>query len=572
MAWKSGPSSSADIYEIARYADVNANGTYVLDGLAGIDKLVVDSNLSRSDFIYTPPDVNGIARLDSVSGASHAYHYRLKNFEIIDFAGTVNDITISSAPVGNVAPTGTSKTITINEDTIKTFSTADFGFSDSNVGDTLTKVKIMILPSLGTLTLDTVAVSANQEIAVADIVAGKLKFEPVANANGNGYATIAFRVSDAELYSTSNNLFTFNVTPVNDAPVVANAIANQSIDGGSAISINLKTGGYFSDPDGGTLTYVVTQSSGAALPAWLKFDAKTGILSGTAANSNTTLSIKVTAKDASNLSVVDEFDLTVSQANLAPVAKTPTLKAIKATEGKAVNYVMPAAQFSDANGDALTYTATLANDAPLPSWLSFNALTKTLSGTPGYDQSGVISVKITASDGTASASSTLQITVANVASIKGTAAIDTINAGVGNDTITGLAGNDTISGGAGVDTIVGGAGNDTLTGGSENDIFVFDTAPNALQNVDTITDFLLGDKLQLNLSIFKGLTKKVGFTDAQFAHSTDTLTASDRIIYNSSTGELYYDADGNGATAAVQIALIGVDTHYNLAYTDFVLK
>ena len=570
MAWTG--SSGNDNYYIVRYADVNANGTNVLDGLEGTDRLIVDSNLSRSEFSYTPPDANGITRLDSVSGASHDYHYRLKNFEIIDFAGTVNDITISSAPVENIAPTGTSKTITISEDTIKTFSITDFGFFDSNVGDTLTKVKIMILPSLGTLTLDTVAVNANQEIVVADIVAGKLKFEPVANANGNGYATIAFRVSDAELYSTINNLFTFNVTPVNDAPVVANQIENQSIDGGSAISINLKTRGYFTDPEGDALTYIVTQSSGAALPKWLKFDAKTGILSGAAGNSNATLSIKVTAKDASNLSVINEFDLKVSQVNLPPIAKTSSLKAIKATEGKAVNYVMPAAQFSDANGDELTYTATLANDAPLPSWLSFNALTKTLSGTPGYDQSGVISVKITASDGTASASSTLQITVANLASIKGTDSINTINAGDGNDSITGLAGNDTISGGAGNDTIAGGAGNDTLTGDLGSDIFVFDTAPNALQNLDTITDFLAGDKLQLNLSIFKGLTKKVGFTDAQFAHSTDTLTASDRIIYKSSTGELFYDADGNGATAAVQIALIGLDTHFDLAYTDFVLK
>ena len=37
-------------------------------------------------------------------------------------------------------------------------------------------------------------------------------------------------------------------------------------------------------------------------------------------------------------------------------------------------FQIPADTFSDANGDPLTLTATLANGDPLPSWLSFNSV------------------------------------------------------------------------------------------------------------------------------------------------------------------------------------------------------
>ena len=53
-----------------------------------------------------------------------------------------------------------------------------------------------------------------------------------------------------------------------------------------------------------------------------------------------------------------------------------------ATAGTAFSYTFPANTFGDDDGDTLTYTAAKSDDTALPSWLSFNANTRTFSGTP----------------------------------------------------------------------------------------------------------------------------------------------------------------------------------------------
>ena len=74
----------------------------------------------------------------------------------------------------------------------------------------------------------------------------------------------------------------------------------------------------------------------------------------------------------------------------------------------------------------LTYSVTLANGAALPLWLSFDATTQTFSGTPSQDYNGNIDVKVTASDGSLTASDifTLTITPVNDAPIVATLLVD----------------------------------------------------------------------------------------------------------------------------------------------------
>ena len=146
--------------------------------------------------------------------------------------------------------------------------------------------------------------------------------------------------------------------------------------------------------------------------------------------------------------------------------------------------------------------------------------------------------------------------------------------GNGNDldnALTGNGGNNTLNGGAGSDLLDGASGNDNLSGGSGADTFAFTTPLNASRNVDTITDFVSGvDKILLSSAIFR----EIGFTgtpssDAFFFTGGESQNADDRIVYDQSNGALYYDADGTGALAAVQFALLS--SAPTLLYTDFLV-
>jgi Ca2+-binding RTX toxin-like protein len=145
---------------------------------------------------------------------------------------------------------------------------------------------------------------------------------------------------------------------------------------------------------------------------------------------------------------------------------------------------------------------------------------------------------------------------------------DTLNGGDGNDTILGGVAIDVIDGGAGADTIRSQEGSDTVTGGAGADRFVFDVLIGS-GNVDKITDFsVVDDTIILDKAIFTTLTAG-NLPTAAFVIGTAAGDADDRIVYNSANGALFYDADGNGAGAAVQFATLSAGLALTAA--DFVV-
>jgi Ca2+-binding RTX toxin-like protein len=141
----------------------------------------------------------------------------------------------------------------------------------------------------------------------------------------------------------------------------------------------------------------------------------------------------------------------------------------------------------------------------------------------------------------------------------GNAQSNTLTGNKADNRLDGLGGADQLAGGAGADTLAGGAGSDTLTGGDGADVFLFDSAPAGTQNVDRVTDFLHGtDRIGLDLSTFVVPGSGAALDPGAFASGAGLKTAQDaddRVIYNTSTGALYYDADGSaGASAAVRFA------------------
>ncbi|WP_308219935.1 calcium-binding protein, partial [Roseomonas populi] len=137
----------------------------------------------------------------------------------------------------------------------------------------------------------------------------------------------------------------------------------------------------------------------------------------------------------------------------------------------------------------------------------------------------------------------------------GTSGANTLSGLGGSDRLYGKGGNDRLEGGDGNDTLSGGAGSDDLIGGTGADQFVFDVAPNA-SAVDRIIDFEAGmDKVVISRGAF-GIAS--GATPALIANAAPVASGPGGVLlYDTAgggAGGLFWDADGAGGTAAVQIA------------------
>ncbi len=146
------------------------------------------------------------------------------------------------------------------------------------------------------------------------------------------------------------------------------------------------------------------------------------------------------------------------------------------------------------------------------------------------------------------------------------------NGTAGADILFGELGNDTLSGAGGNDRLHGDLGRDRISTGSGKDVVVFDQRPSS-SNRDTITDFdPKKDSLYLDNAFFTKLGKKgslekpakLSKTYLEFDAPND---ANDYLIYNRKTGVLSYDADGNKAGKAVEIAVF--TNKPKLTYADF---
>ncbi|HLH98866.1 MAG TPA: putative Ig domain-containing protein [Xanthobacteraceae bacterium] len=250
-----------------------------------------------------------------------------------------------------------------------------------------------------------------------DSTTGMLEIRnPWGTMSGQNWDT-TFEVSLSTLLADGDTITADNVgqggtptpppPPANPSPpVLAAQTATQTWVIGKSISFTLAAG-TFKDPQNETLTYSATLANGAALPAWLTFNAASDTFTGTVPLGTNGLNIKVTATDTSGLSASETFSVQ------APAAAAPVVMAQTATQtwklGQAVNFKLASNTFTDPQGEKLTYKATLANGSALPTWLSFNAATETFTGTVPVNANG-LSIKVTATDsGGASSSETISV-------------------------------------------------------------------------------------------------------------------------------------------------------------------
>ncbi|MBT3142865.1 hypothetical protein KL867_17480 [Ruegeria litorea] len=166
-----------------------------------------------------------------------------------------------------------------------------------------------------------------------------------------------------------------------------------------------------------------------------------------------------------------------------------------------------------------------------------------------------VTVNLTAGVGTrGNANGDTYISIENVI---GSNHDDIITGSSGRNILVGGRGDDLLRGSAGNDVMRGGLGNDTLNGGSGADEFRFDAALNVGANVDTIENYSLShDRISLDDRVFAAIGSSL--SSSEFRIGSSAQDGNDYVIYNSTTGALYYDEDGAGAAAQVQFATLTV--------------
>jgi Ca2+-binding RTX toxin-like protein len=268
----------------------------------------------------------------------------------------------------------------------------------------------------------------------------------------NYFGTTQLRLVVSDGTATISDDFAFTVTNVNDAPVVANPIADQNLTTGAAFTITLPSNA-FSDPDGQALQYAAKLSSGAALPTWMSFNgtALTGI-----APAHGTWTVRVSASDGS-LQVSDDFNISFSGGNSTPIAVRDTGFTTRSGVPVEILASQLLANDTDVDNDALTVVQV--RDATNGTVSLVNGIV-TYTSTSGF--TGTDSFVYKVSDGVRTSEALVVVSVAAAPAL-------TLNAGNDGSILFGGTGHDYLNGGNGADVLFGGSGNDSIFGGDDND-------------------------------------------------------------------------------------------------------
>ncbi|HTU10131.1 MAG TPA: Ig-like domain-containing protein [Allosphingosinicella sp.] len=284
----------------------------------------------------------------------------------------------------NDSPVGTDNTFTINEDGTYVFTEASFGFSDIN-SDDFAGVVITTVPVPGTLYYDAdgpgggaaVAVSAGAFISAADIALGRLYLEPATDANGTPFTSFTFQVRDDG--GTANggldtdlsaNTLTFNVTAVNDAPILTVPASNVMNEDGSLTIMGAQI--TVSDVDATTLTVTLSVMHGTLTlinSTGLTFSGgsdgtadATMTFSGTAAAINTAFSNGLTYTPNANFNGADAISINVTDNGETGTGPVGT------------------------DSDTILFTITAVNDAPVVVGDGTETAATVTEDTPGAGQ------------------------------------------------------------------------------------------------------------------------------------------------------------------------------------------
>jgi Ca2+-binding RTX toxin-like protein len=136
----------------------------------------------------------------------------------------------------------------------------------------------------------------------------------------------------------------------------------------------------------------------------------------------------------------------------------------------------------------------------------------------------------------------------------------------GNDALVGFDGRELIIAGGGNDRLNGG-GQATLVGGPGHDAFVFSHALDGFSIAKIERFNVHHDVIELNSTVFTHIPNFGTLAPAEF-HIGHATNAAERILYNPSHGELFYDPHGNHGPSEL---FAKIDHHLALTASDFLI-
>jgi|GEM_PF-1308824 len=398
-------------------------------------------------------------------------------------------LTNGSVKIGPIPPSALDADVEIIEDTVYHFDAAAFGFSQPD-NNPFTRISIEQLPASGGLYYNDVLMSSLTSVEVANF--HLFTYKPAANAFGSPYGSFKFKVNDGINYSNNAYTFTFNVTPVNDAPVftVSESLVVREQDFSEPVTITLQHQVPENEASE-TLSYSLEPATVDF--ANVTFDTSSGTVSISAKPSGYGSQVfTITADDGQSLNnlFTQEFTFTVNRLNTAPVISA---QAFSVAENAALGSVVDTVLASDGEGDSLAFTITSGNtNSAFQLDASTGVLTVADAAAFDYETNPLFELTISVSDGVASSEAVVTVSVTDVDETAVPAITDqtfSINENSSANTLVGVV-------------QASDGNNDPLafqiTAGNTNDAFVLDAANGELRvnnssalDYESLTFFLL---------------------------------------------------------------------------------
>ncbi|MBC1269455.1 putative Ig domain-containing protein, partial [Trichormus variabilis FSR] len=414
-----------------------------------------------------------------------------------------------------------------------------------------------------------------------------------------------FQFDNGATIWTKEDIKNYLATTINNAPIVQNAIIDQTIGSNSPFNFTIPINTFSDSNIGDSLSYTATKADGTSLPSWLKFNPITRTFTGIPTVGDvSTLNIKVVATDNKRANVSDTFAINIR--NLTGTAGNDSITGtfnddvIQGLGGNDILLGLAGNDTLDGGTGQDTMTGGLDNDT----YIVDNSADKvvenanegtdtvrsSISYTLGDNIENLVLTGTSSLSGTGNTLNNLITGNTGANTLNGKAGDDIINGEGGNDTLNGESGNDTLNGGTGNDSLDGGAGDDVMLGGAGDDTYYTDSSNDQIievfnEGTDTVRSAIswtLGYNLE-NLiltgsnaingtgnALKNSITGNTANNTLSGGDNDDTLNGdAGNDILNGDAGN---DSLDGGVGNDVMIGGAGNDTYYTDSINDQIIE